>query len=175
MKLIPPTVLCLLALALLVCLPAAQEVRADDEDAPRFTRVEVEEAGELVRDKAVVEALPEGQFFSDGEALVAWWEAMDWAFKDKPDVDFDDSILVIETRDAADPNRVRWGGRLNQDGELEVMGMSTMMGFESSDEVKLVFLVVPREGIEAIARNVQKIDDDGRVTFERVLYPVEED
>jgi len=55
------------------------------------------------------------------------------------------------------------------------MGMSTLMGFESSDEVKLVFLVVPREGIVAIARNVQKIDDDGRVTFERVLYPVEED
>lgn len=174
MKLLPPTALCLLALTMLAFLPEGHQARADEE-APSFTRVEVAEAGELVRDKAVVEALPDGQFFADGEALVAWWEAMEWAFKDKPDVDFEDSILLIETRDAADPNQVRWGGRLNQDGELEVMGMSTLMGYEPSDEVKLIFLVAPREGIASVVRQVQVIGDDGQVRFERVAYPIEQE
>jgi len=169
------TVLCLMMLTLFAAAPDAPQAGADEEEVPRYTPVEVEVGGELVRGKAVVEALPEGQFFSDGEALVAWWEAMEWAFQDKPDVDFRESILIIEYRDAADPNQVRWGGRLNQNGELEVMGISTLMGYDPSDEVKLEFLVVPREGIVAIARNVQQVDDDGRVTFEREVYPIEEE
>lgn len=171
MKYHVPLTVSLLALALLAFAPMNSNVFADEEEPPRA--VEVEVAGHIVRDQAVVEDLPVGQFFADGEALVAWWEAMDWDFKEKPDVDFRESILLIEYRDAADPNRVRWGGRLNAAGELELMGMSTLMGFEPSDEVKIEFLVVPREGVTGIVRNVQKVDDQGRVTYERVVYPLE--
>jgi len=144
-----------------------------DEDAPPPRHVEMEVACEQVIDKADLDSLPDGLFIADADALAEYWESTEFDMGEKPELEFDEAIVVIEYRDAADPNRVRYMGRVNSDGELEVMGMTTMMGFPPSDQFKLTFLIVPREGVTAVVRTSQRLDEDGKVVTDRAVYPLD--
>lgn len=166
------TAVVVLSAAIPAVLAAPAGVRAAllDDDAA----AELDAVAEQTVDKDAAEALPEGRFVADSEALHDLWDELDLPGEELPEVDFEDNLLLIEHRDAADPNHVRYSAMLNEDGELEVGAMTTLMGFPPSDRVKLVFLAYPREGVTAVARYVQYLDDNGDVAVKRVVYPIDD-
>ena len=162
-----------LCLAIVICLlPSMTDAVAQDRRANEFTTMALKQVAEQVVDKAKGEALPESRLFIDADAFAAWWEEMGWEEEDLPEVDFESSFLCIETRDAADPNRVRWSARHNEDGEAELMGMSTLIGFEPSDKIKMAFLSVEREEATALVRWERVKDEDGKWKHVKKSYPL---
>ncbi len=68
---------------------------------------------------------------------------------DQPKISFETSFIVLHVRDAANPNRHRFSARV-KDGELEVLALSTRIGFQRSDKTLTTILEVSRDGISAV-------------------------
>lgn len=68
---------------------------------------------------------------------------------EKPRVHFETSLLIPRVRDAADPNRHQFSARV-KDGKLELLTLSTLIGFERSDKTITTLIEIPRKGITAI-------------------------
>ena len=154
-----------------LCLSAAMACDALAQD--ERTHIKVDQVAEVTVDREIAQRLPEGRFFADAEALADWWEQAELAEEGMPEVDFEQSILCIQTRDGADPNRVRYSGSINEQGELEIMGITTLIGFQPSDEDKCTFLLVPREGVQAVARRVMEVGEDGDREWVRRVFPLD--
>lgn len=65
---------------------------------------------------------------------------------DKPTIDFNSSFVVAHVRDAADPNGHRFSGRVKE-GELELMTLSTLIGFQPSDKTVTTLIEFSRKGV----------------------------
>ena len=162
-----------LYLIVAICyLPSIAHADVQDRRANEFTLMELKQVAEQIVDKAKGEALPESRLFIDADAFAAWWEEMGWEEEDLPEVDFESSFLCIQTRDAADPNRVRWSARHNEDGEAELMGISTLIGFEPSEKIKMAFLSVEREEATSLVRWERVKDEDGKWKRVKKSYPL---
>lgn len=68
---------------------------------------------------------------------------------DQPKISFETSFVVLHVRDAADPNRHRFSARV-KDGELEVLALSTRIGFQRSNKTLTTFIEFPRTGIRTV-------------------------
>ena len=67
---------------------------------------------------------------------------------DQPKISFDSAFVVLHVRDAADPNRHRFTARI-RDSELEILALSTRIGFQRSDRTLTTVMEFSREGVEA--------------------------
>jgi hypothetical protein len=87
---------------------------------------------------------------TSGEELKKLWKA--WGIKDKvPDVDFTKEIMVVETTRGS---RLRLGARLNEKGDLQVLGLATR---DLRDGFRYVIATVPRQGIKSVnGKAIQK-------------------
>lgn len=68
---------------------------------------------------------------------------------DQPKISFDSAFVVLHVRDAADPNRHRFSARI-KGGALEVLALSTRIGFQRSDRTLTTVLEFSRDGVEAV-------------------------
>jgi len=68
---------------------------------------------------------------------------------DQPKINFENSFVVLHVRDAADPNRHRFVPRV-KDGVLEVLALSTRIGFQRSDKTLTTIIEFSRTGISAV-------------------------
>jgi hypothetical protein len=84
----------------------------------------------------------------------AWKEV--WAKvnpKDQlPPVDFAKHFLLVSAQDAADPNRRRASILKNDKGVVTVSEISTLIGFQPSDQTIYRFYKVSREGVTGVRR-----------------------
>jgi hypothetical protein len=86
-------------------------------------------------------------------ATAAKWKEV-WAKvnpKEKiPKVDFTKHFLLVMERDAVDPNRVSVEVLKNKKGTVGVGGISTLIGFEPSNQSTYRFYKVSRQGVTAV-------------------------
>lgn len=153
---------------ILVLFSVAPLASAEEEKRPKELKTSV--VTQVTGKKALAQGLPDGRLFVDAQAFAAWWEQAGQDTEDLPEIDFEKMFISVEPRDAADPNRVRWGAMLDDKGEVEVVGMSTLMGYEPSDLVTLTFLAVPREDVKGLVRWEYGVDEDGKRVREKRVY-----
>lgn len=89
-----------------------------------------------------------GGFIADGKTWSRIWGQLQPG-KNAPKVDFKKSLVLIHIRDAADPNRHRFSAAVNE-GDAQLMALSTRIGFQRSDNATITFHEVPRQGIKAV-------------------------
>ena len=89
-----------------------------------------------------------GSFIADAKNWTRIWTLLQPG-KDAPKFDFKKSLVLVHIRDAADPNRHRFNAILNE-GNAELMALSTRIGFQRSENVTITFHAVSREGIKAV-------------------------
>jgi hypothetical protein len=65
-----------------------------------------------------------------------------------PEVDFTKNLVLVHLQDAADPNKVKHNVQLNDEGILRVLSISTLIGFQPSDQRKFTLMLVPRAGVK---------------------------
>jgi hypothetical protein len=95
-------------------------------------------------------AIPTGFIATEANWKEVWAKVQP---KEKlPAVDFARHFLLISTQDRADPNRQRVSVRKNEEGTVTVNVISTLIGFESSEETIYRFHKVSREGVTGIGR-----------------------
>jgi len=158
--------------ALFVVTAASVSTAFAEGDEPRREPIEIEAIGQRVVDSGVADSLPAGSFFADEQAFAAWWEQAELAEEDRPEIDFETVFLSVEYQNAADPNRVHHSATLNSLGQVDVVGITTLMGFEPSDQTKLLFIAIPREGVVGIARWRAVGNEAGNAHMFRVIYPL---
>lgn len=73
-----------------------------------------------------------------------------------PDVDFARHFLLVEMRDAADPNRSTASVVKDEEGVVTMTVVSTLIGFEASDRTIYRFHKVSREGVTGVMRFDEK-------------------
>jgi len=76
--------------------------------------------------------------------LIESWDKLKGG--DRPKINFNSSFLVLHVRDAADPNRHRFLARI-KDGQLELMALSTRIGFQRSDKTITTLVEFSRKGV----------------------------
>ena len=69
-----------------------------------------------------------------------------------PQVDFTKHFVVVSTHDKADPNRRGVTIVKNAKGTVAVRIISTLIGFQPSNETVYTFYVVPRAGVTGVER-----------------------
>lgn len=69
-----------------------------------------------------------------------------------PEVDFTRDFLLISTQDAADPNRRSTSVVKDEKGVVAVEEISTLIGFDPSDQTIYRFHKVPRAGVTGVRR-----------------------
>ncbi|MGF1581983.1 MAG: hypothetical protein ACFCD0_21870 [Gemmataceae bacterium] len=74
-----------------------------------------------------------------------------------PKVDFSKQLVLVLVRDAADPNRINVTIRKNKEGVVELLAITTLIGFQPSDQRKFLFYVVSREGVQGVSRYDPKL------------------
>ena len=102
--------------------------------------------------RQAIEKAKLGSFIADAKSWTRTWAELQPgkdAPKDAPKVDFKKSLLLVHVRDTADPNRHRFNAFLNE-GNAELMALSTRIGFQRSEKATITFHTVSREGIKAV-------------------------
>lgn len=110
----------------------------DFEKVPLLGQYPVEQTRE---ESAFVEP---GLLITSQKQLVELWAKLKGG--DQPKVNFKTSILIANVRDAADPNRPRFMARSKQ-GQLELMVLTTRIGFQRSDRTITTLLEISRKGL----------------------------
>lgn len=82
----------------------------------------------------------------------AWKEVWKTLAPDQkiPDMDFGKSLVLVHFQDKNDPNKVKHNVQINNEGQLRVLSISTLIGFQSSDTVKVTLMQVSREGVKTL-------------------------
>lgn len=119
--------------------------------APKTKTLKVEKKWEIVVPKAAADKVKSKTFVATANAWKKWWKELQGK-KELPKVDFKKSMLLLSFKDAADPNRGSMTIRLNDKGHLEVLSLSTLIGFRPSDMTKITISQIPREGVKAVKR-----------------------
>ena len=102
-------------------------------------------------DKKLKGKIPAGDFVSTEKAFKELWK--DWGQKGKiPKVDFTKEMVIITTKNSADPNHVRHNIMLNEKGVLSCLGMSTLKGFRPANSLNFTFLIIKRDGIQSVLK-----------------------
>src|SRR5689334_22334953 len=114
----------------------ASEVQAEGKPV-KFTK----EWKGSVADENLQKKAPE--FITSADQLNKVWKA--WEIKDKmPKVDFAKEIVVVATTRGS---RLSLSARLNEKGNLEVLGLATR---DLGDGFRYVMATVPRKGIKTV-------------------------
>jgi len=154
------------------CVPTdAAEARADKPENQKPQPVTLTQVAELTVPKPAADTLPDGQFFASAALFNAWWDKHADAQQTKPDVDFGKQFLWLDVNDANDPNRRHHNPKV-ADGVLTVLTMSTLIGFEPSDQAEVTFMAVPREGITGVTRWVRETDQEGKTKTVKRVFPL---
>lgn len=64
--------------------------------------------------------------------------------QEAPDVDFGKNLVLVRLKDANDPNEDILHVRINNEGQLQVSSVSTLIGFEPSNILKVDLIQVAR-------------------------------
>lgn len=67
-----------------------------------------------------------------------------------PDLDFGKNLVLVHFQDKNDPNKVKHNVQINNEGQLRLLSISTLIGFESSNMFKVQLMQVPREGVKSL-------------------------
>lgn len=156
---------------LIFLIAIAFQASAEEQERPKW--IEASVVKEITVKKALAEGLPAGRLFVDGEAFKQWWEQAGQDAEDLPEVDFEKLFLSVEVKDAADPNKVHWSGKLSEEGEIDVMGMSTLIGYEPSDRVTLTLLAFEREHVKSLVRWEYILNEHRKRERIKRVYPLE--
>ena len=131
----------IVTLAALICLAGSAEVLAREP-------IEIIGQSSLKTTRKAVEAAKLGQFIAAGKAWSETWKLLDSDSK-PPKIDFTKFLVLVHVRDAADPNRHRFSAIVDE-GNAELMALSTRIGFQRSENVTITFHAVSRKGIKAV-------------------------
>ena len=69
-----------------------------------------------------------------------------------PDIDFANNFIIINRKDAADPNSLGISVIADSAGVVRVEVLSTRIGFKPSRRTKLIFSELSREGVSGVLR-----------------------
>jgi hypothetical protein len=125
--------------------------------------LEIQQEWTLKSSKKSLEKFGLESFVADPAEWQSIWEKFA-ADQEAPKVDFEKSIVLVHVADAADPNRVRFSVKANE-GIVELMALTTRMGFESSSQAKVTFLAIDSTGLKSI----RFFDPDSGKMLERPL------
>lgn len=156
--------------SLTICLLVTAAALAEEPARPNTVNLTV--VARIDCDNEKVPALPEGRFFADEKTFNDFCDRLKLDAKQRPEIDFDKQLVIIETRDAGDDNLIEYSDKLNDKGELYVDVFSTEKGIRPSDKTEITFLAVNREGITGILRG-EWVVLEGKLENKKTLYPIE--
>jgi hypothetical protein len=98
---------------------------------------------------------PDAGFIADAESWDKLWKAYRVTEK-VPKVDFKEHLILVAVN--RDPNRIGARAKLSEKGDLSVVHLGTLIGFEDPQTCAYQFAKISRKGIKSIEGKPLKIE-----------------
>jgi hypothetical protein len=98
---------------------------------------------------------PDSGFIADAESWEKLWKAYRVAEK-VPEVDFQEHLILVGVN--SDPNQIGAVAKLSEKGDLSVVYLGTLIGFEDPQTCAYQFAKISRKGIKSIKGKPLKIE-----------------
>lgn len=115
---------------------------------PERTSLKILDRFEMTVDNQIKPKIP-ANFVASEKQWQEIWKTVNPKLE-APKVDFKKNLVLVESYDKADPNRRRVSVMRDAKGVVNVMAMSTLIGFQPSNETKFEFYVVSRDNVTGI-------------------------